>query len=51
MAQTIAGISSMATRRVLAELVGRYGRVRLLRVDGALRLVTNDKALLEELSN
>ena len=34
----------------LAELVGRYGRVRLLRVDGSLRLVTNDKSLLEELS-
>ncbi len=33
----------------LAELVGRYGRVRLLRVEGALRLVTNDKTLLEEL--
>jgi DNA excision repair protein ERCC-3 len=34
----------------LAELVGRYGRVRLLRVEGSLRLVTNDKALLEELA-
>ena len=34
----------------LAELVGRFGRVRLLRVEGALRLVTNDKALLEELA-
>jgi DNA excision repair protein ERCC-3 len=34
----------------LAELVGRYGRVRLVRQDGALRLVTNDKALLEELA-
>ncbi len=34
----------------LAELVGRYGRVRLLRVDGSLRLVTNDKSLLEELA-
>src|SRR3954469_20813863 len=34
----------------LAELVGRYGRVRLVRQDGALRLVTQDKALLEELA-
>jgi DNA excision repair protein ERCC-3 len=34
----------------LAELVGRYGRVRLLRVEGSLRLVTNDKSLLEELA-
>ncbi|WP_435017572.1 DNA repair helicase XPB [Tundrisphaera sp. TA3] len=34
----------------LAELVGRYGRVRLLRVDGSLRLVTTDKVLLEELA-
>src|SRR4051812_7736047 len=34
----------------LAELVSRYGRVRLVRVDGALRLVTNDKSLLEELA-
>jgi DNA excision repair protein ERCC-3 len=34
----------------LAELVGRYGRVRLLRQEGSLRLVTNDKALLEELA-
>ncbi len=29
----------------LAELVGRYGRVRLRRVDGALRLVGDDVAL------
>ena len=34
----------------LKELVGRYGRVSLRRVDGALRLVTQDKALLEELA-
>ena len=34
----------------LTELVSRYGRVRLVRVDGALRLVTNDKSLLEELA-
>src|SRR5258708_3229670 len=34
----------------LAELVSRYGRVRLVRQDGALRLVTQDKALLEELA-
>jgi len=34
----------------LKELVGRYGRVSLTRVDGALRLVTQDKALLEELA-
>jgi DNA excision repair protein ERCC-3 len=32
----------------LRELVGRYGRVRLRRVDGALRLVADDAALLEE---
>src|SRR5262245_63798574 len=31
----------------LRELVGRYGRVRLLRVDGSLRLVAGDRALLE----
>src|SRR3954454_3437232 len=30
----------------LRELVGRYGRVRLCRVDGGLRLITKDKALL-----
>ena len=34
----------------LAELVGRYGRVRLIRADGSLRLVTTDKVLLEELA-
>ena len=34
----------------LAELVGRYGRVRLVRGESSLRLVTNDKALLEELA-
>src|SRR5437763_16402216 len=34
----------------LRELVGRYGRVRLRRVEGGLRLVTEDRALLEELS-
>ena len=33
----------------LAELVGRYGRVRLCRVDGELRLVCSDRPLLEEL--
>jgi DNA excision repair protein ERCC-3 len=32
----------------LRELVGRYGRVRLSRVGGALRLVADDPALLEE---
>jgi DNA excision repair protein ERCC-3 len=32
----------------LRELVGRYGRVRLRRVDGALRLEADDPALLEE---
>jgi DNA excision repair protein ERCC-3 len=32
------------------ELVGRYGRVSLRRVDGQLRLITQDKALLEELA-
>ena len=34
----------------LNELVGRYGRVRLRRVEGALRLVSEDVALLEELA-
>ena len=34
----------------LRELVGRYGRVRLERVDGRLLLVTQDRALLEELA-
>ena len=34
----------------LTELVGRYGRVQLVRVDGALRLETTDKTLLEELA-
>jgi DNA excision repair protein ERCC-3 len=34
----------------LRELVGRYGRVSLRRVEGALRLVTRDQALLEELA-
>ena len=34
----------------LRELVGRYGRVSLMRVEGQLRLVTQDKALLEELA-
>ncbi len=33
----------------LRELVGRYGRVSLQRVDGELRLITSDRALLEEL--
>ncbi|CAN5902964.1 helicase-associated domain-containing protein [soil metagenome] len=34
----------------LAELVSRYGRVRLERVDGVLRLVSTDRPLLEELA-
>jgi DNA excision repair protein ERCC-3 len=34
----------------LRELVSRYGRVRLCRVDGGLRLMTQDRALLEELA-
>ena len=34
----------------LRELVSRYGRVRLKRVDGQLRLVTGDRPLLEELA-
>ena len=34
----------------LRVLVGRFGRVRLARVDGALRLITQDTALLEELA-
>ncbi|SIO06980.1 DNA excision repair protein ERCC-3 [Singulisphaera sp. GP187] len=34
----------------LRELVSRYGRVTLRRVDGALRMVTADQALLEELA-
>ncbi len=34
----------------LRELVSRYGRVRLQRVDGQLRLVTTDRPLLEELA-
>ena len=34
----------------LHELVSRYGRVRLVRVEGTLRLVTNDRPLLEELA-
>src|SRR5438270_9190859 len=32
----------------LAELVSRYGRVRLERFDGKLRLVCKDRPLLEE---
>src|SRR4051794_22582903 len=32
------------------ELVGRYGRVSLRRIDGGLRLITQDKTLLEELA-
>src|SRR3979490_2188989 len=32
------------------ERVGRYGRVSLRRVNGQLRLVTEDRALLEELA-
>jgi DNA excision repair protein ERCC-3 len=34
----------------LRELVGRYGRVRLVRAAGELRLVSDDVALLEELA-
>ncbi len=34
----------------LRDLVSRYGRVRLERVDGQLRLITQDRALLEELA-
>jgi DNA excision repair protein ERCC-3 len=34
----------------LCELVSRYGRVVLKRIDGQLRLVTNDRPLLEELA-
>jgi DNA excision repair protein ERCC-3 len=34
----------------LRELVSRYGRVRLQRVDGQLRLITGDRPLLEELA-
>jgi DNA excision repair protein ERCC-3 len=34
----------------IAERVSRYGRVRLIRVEGALRLVCDDKPLLKELS-
>jgi DNA excision repair protein ERCC-3 len=34
----------------IRELVGRYGRVSLRRIDGQLRLVTQDRALLEELA-
>jgi DNA excision repair protein ERCC-3 len=34
----------------IRELVGRYGRVNLRRVDGQLRLSTEDRALLEELA-
>jgi len=34
----------------LRELVSRYGRVRLERIDGKLRLITQDRPLLEELA-
>jgi DNA excision repair protein ERCC-3 len=34
----------------LHELVSRYGRVRLHRIDGQLRLTTQDRPLLEELA-
>lgn len=34
----------------LRELVGRYGRVTLRRIDGELRLTTSDRPLIEELS-
>jgi DNA excision repair protein ERCC-3 len=33
----------------IRELVGRYGRVRLERVEGELRLLVHDRALMEEL--
>ena len=33
----------------LRDLVSRYGRVRLERIDGKLRLITKDQPLLEEL--
>lgn len=34
----------------LRDLVSRYGRVRLQRIDGQLRLITQDRALIEELA-
>jgi DNA excision repair protein ERCC-3 len=34
----------------LKELVSRYGRVRLRRIDGTLRLISSDATLLEELA-
>ena len=34
----------------LRELVGRYGRVSLVRIEGSLRLLSDDVALLEELA-
>jgi len=34
----------------LRDLVSRYGRVRLERIDGKLRLITKDQPLLEELA-
>src|SRR4051812_36884381 len=34
----------------IRELVGRYGRVSLRRIDGQLRLITEDRVLLEELA-
>jgi DNA excision repair protein ERCC-3 len=34
----------------LRDMVSRYGRVKLQRVDGQLRLITTDQPLLEELS-
>lgn len=34
----------------IAERVSRYGRVRLVRIDGELRLVCEDRPLLEELA-
>ena len=34
----------------IRELVGRYGRVRLERIGGQLRLITQDRPLLEELA-
>src|SRR3954451_23800785 len=34
----------------IRDMVGRYGRVRLRRVGGQLRLITDDRPLLEELA-
>ncbi|MDG3003882.1 DNA repair helicase XPB [Paludisphaera mucosa] len=34
----------------LRDMVGRYGRVKLQRIDGALRLIAGDQPLIEELA-